>query len=458
MEQDTIVAIATAMNNSGIGIIRISGINAFRIIDKMYESKNNDKILSLEKSHTIHYGFIVDHDIVIDEVMVTILKEPQTYTRENIVEINCHGGNLVMRHILELVISNGARLAEPGEFTKRAFLNGRIDLSQAEAVMDIINAKNDYALQSSISQLKGALKNKIKSLREKIIFEIAFIESALDDPEHMVLDNYSEHLFIICEKLINDLNIILNHSENGELIKNGIKTAIIGKPNAGKSTLFNYFVGKERAIVTEIAGTTRDIIVEEINLDGITLSLMDTAGIRNTDDQIEQIGINKAKESMLNADLILYILDSSLPLDEEDNNVINMLEDKSVIVLLNKVDLPIVTSSKELPKYLENDIIYTSIKCNHGLEDLIDKIKEMFFHDKIAANSELLITNIRHRNALKKSLESIKMVVESINLGVPEDFYSIDLMDAYRELGTIIGDSIEDDLVNEIFSKFCTGK
>ena len=414
MNTDTIAAIATAMSPSGIGIIRISGEEAFSVIDKIYRAKNGKKVLSDQGSHTVHYGFLYDGDEIIDEVMVLIMRAPNTYTREDTIEIDCHGGVLVMKRILETVLKNGARPAEPGEFTKRAFLNGRIDLSQAESVIDIIQSKNDFALKSSIDQLRGALKEKI----EKLIVS----------------------------------------SENGCILKEGISTVIVGKPNAGKSSLLNVLVGQERAIVTDIAGTTRDILEEQINLNGITLNIVDTAGIRDTDDVVEKIGVDKAKACVDKADLIIYVVDSSTNLDINDMNIIEMLEQRNVIILLNKSDLPKRTTEKEIRNYFSNKIISVSAKDRTGIEELEETVKEMFFQGELKFNDEVFITNIRHKNALLCAKNSLEMVMQSILDKMPEDFYSIDLMSAYEELGGIIGESVDDDLVHEIFSKFCIGK
>lgn len=458
MRTDTIAAIATAVTNSGIGIVRISGSEAFSVIDKIYRSKKGDKKLSQVKSHTIHYGYICDGEKVVDEVMVIIMKAPNTYTREDTVEIDCHGGTLVMRRILETVIKYGARPAEPGEFTKRAFLNGRIDLSQAESVMDVINAKNDFALESSVSQLRGSVFYKIKEIRKKIIHEIAFIESALDDPEHVSMDGYDEKMLLIIEEVSRDVDKLLKSSENGELLKEGIRTVIVGKPNAGKSSLLNEMVGKERAIVTDIAGTTRDVLEEQIYLNGIHLNIVDTAGIRNTEDKVEKIGVEKAKEYLSAADLILYVVDSSVPLDENDDEIMEMISERKAIILLNKSDLESVVKKEKLQARIDKKMIPVSAKEGTGIEELEEAIKDMFFQGEISFNDEIYITNIRQKTALQEALKSFEMVKNSIEAGMPEDFYSIDLMNAYEELGRIIGESVGEDLVNEIFSKFCTGK
>ena len=458
MNSDTIAAIATAMSPSGIGIIRISGDDSLNIIDKIFNSKSGNKKILDCKSHTIHYGYIYDGEEEIDEVIVLLMKAPNTYTREDTIEIDCHGGVFVMKRILETVIKYGARPAEPGEFTKRAFLNGRIDLSQAESVIDVINSKNDFALKSSLSQLNGAVLNNIKKIREAVIHEIAFIESALDDPEHVSLDGYQEKLADIVSQKIDEIQKLLDSSDNGQILKEGINTVILGKPNAGKSSLLNALVGKNRAIVTDIAGTTRDVLEEQINLNGIILNLIDTAGIRDTSDIIEQIGVEKAKEYADNADLIIYVIDSSTELDKNDFAIMEFLKDKKAIVLLNKNDLEVLTSKEIVEKYVDKSIISVSAKENVGIDELVDKVKELFFKGEVSFNDEVYITNIRQKNLLQNSLDSLELVINSINDGMPEDFYSIDLMNAYQSLGLIIGESVEDDLVEEIFSKFCMGK
>ena len=461
MKTDTIAAIATAMTNSGIGIIRISGEDAFTVIDRIYQSKNGKKKLSEEKSHTVHYGYIVDdtkENKIIDEVMVLIMRAPNTYTREDTVEIDCHGGVLVMQKILDTVVCHGARPAEPGEFTKRAFLNGRIDLTQAESVMDVISSKNEFALKSSISQLQGSLQKEIKELREKIIYEIAFIESALDDPEHINIDGYGQKLKTVAEECKERIEHLLDTADNGKILKEGLDTVIVGKPNAGKSSLMNVLLKKERAIVTDIAGTTRDVLEEQMNLNGITLNIIDTAGIRDTEDIVEKIGVDKAKDYLVNADLIIYVVDSSTPLDENDEKIMEMIKDRTALVLLNKSDLDTVTTEEMIASHLDQKIIKVSMKENQGVDELENAIKELFFHGKVELNDEVYITNARHKAALSNAKDSLNMVLDSIAMEMPEDFYSIDLMNTYEELGNILGESLGEDLVNEIFSKFCTGK
>ncbi len=455
---DTIAAVATAMTASGIGIIRISGPESREIVGKIYRSKGGKKRIENVPTHTIQYGFICDEDEIIDEVLVMIMDAPRSYTGENTVEIDCHGGVLAMKRVLETVIKYGARPAEPGEFTKRAFLNGRIDLSQAEAVIDVINAKNEYALKSSISQLRGNIQRVIKEIREGIIYQIAYIESALDDPEHISIDGYGDTLKGEISLLKEKLNSLLDTVREGKLMKEGIKTVIVGKPNAGKSSLLNLLVGEERAIVTDIAGTTRDILEETIVLHGISLRMIDTAGIRDTDDIVEKIGVKKAVENAKDADLILYVVDSSVPLDENDREIIELLKDKKAIVILNKMDLQQQVTEGELKEKTSHPVVAVSAKEEEGIELLEAQIKEMFFEGNLSFNDEIYITNMRHKAALEDAKRSLELVENSIEMQMPEDFFSIDLMNAYEVLGSIIGESVGEDLVNEIFSKFCTGK
>ena len=455
---DTIAAVATAMTASGIGIIRISGPDSREIAGKIYRSKGGKKRIENVPSHTIQYGFICDEDEIIDEVLVMVMDAPRSYTGENTVEIDCHGGVLAMKRVLETVVKYGARPAEPGEFTKRAFLNGRIDLSQAEAVIDVINAKNEYALKSSISQLRGNIQRVIKEIRQGIIYQIAYIESALDDPEHISIDGYGDTLKGEISLLKEKLNGLLDTVREGKLMKEGIKTVIVGKPNAGKSSLLNLLVGEERAIVTDIAGTTRDILEETIVLHGISLRMIDTAGIRDTDDVVEKIGVKKAVENAKDADLILYVVDSSVPLDENDKEIIELLKDKKAIVILNKMDLQQQVTEEDLKEKTNHPVVAVSAKEEEGIEFLEAKIKEMFFEGNLSFNDEIYITNMRHKVAIEDAKRSLEMVENSIEMQMPEDFFSIDLMNAYEALGSIIGESVGEDLVNEIFSKFCTGK
>lgn len=458
MNTDTIAAIATAMSPSGIGIIRISGNDALTVIDQIFRFKSSNKKVSSCSSHTVHYGYIYDDEEIVDEVMVLLMKAPNSYTREDTVEIDCHGGVFVMKRILETVLKHGARPAEPGEFTKRAFLNGRIDLSQAESVIDVIHAKNDFALQSSMKQLKGSLHMKIISIRERILHEIAFIESALDDPEHISLDSYPQVLHSVVDNLLAESEKMLESFDNGRFLKEGINTVIVGKPNAGKSSLLNILVGEERAIVTNIAGTTRDVLEEQINLNGIILNVMDTAGIRNTTDVVEKIGVDRAREYASRADLVIYVIDSSTELDESDFQIMELLQNKKALILLNKTDLDSKVSLEDIKSRLDKIIISVSAKEHYGIDKLEDEIKEMFFHGDISFNDEMYAVNVRQKNCISNAIDHLKLVIQSIDNGMPEDFFSIDLMGAYEEFGKVIGEEVEDDLVEEIFSKFCMGK
>lgn len=452
---DTICAISTAISNSGIGIIRVSGDDAIEKVDKIFSGKQS--LLEAE-SHTVHYGHIVFDNKVLDEVMVLVFKGPKSYTTEDTVEIDCHGGVIVLQQVLNAVIAQGIRPAEPGEFTKRAFLNGRIDLSQAESVIDIIDSNSKFALQNSMNQLQGSVSTMIKNLRAKIIYEIAYIESALDDPEHISLDGYQESLLPKIQDMKETIKYHLDTAGNGMMLKEGICTAIIGKPNAGKSSLLNTLARKERAIVTDIAGTTRDTLEEQIMLNGICLNIIDTAGIRDTEDSVEKIGVEKAMDSISMADLILYVVDSSTDLDENDFKIMEHIKNKNVIVLLNKSDLEVMVSEEKIKENLNAPVLSFSAKNGDGLDQLENLITDMFFKGSIQENNQVIITNARHVSALSRAYESLSHVVESIENEMPEDFLSIDLMDAYESLGTIIGESVEEDLVNEIFSKFCTGK
>lgn len=458
MGSDTIAAIATAMTNSGIGIIRISGPEAFAVADRVFRPKKAGKQLKKVKTYTVHYGEIYDGEEPIDEVLAVVMRGPGSYTAEDTVEFDCHGGVLVMRRILETVLKHGARMAEPGEFTKRAFLNGRIDLSQAEAVMDVIQSKNQYALKSSMRQLNGSMSRRVKKIREKLIYEIAFIESALDDPEHISLEGYPERLREILLPIREMLSRSIASFDNGRVLTEGIKTVILGKPNAGKSSLMNVLVGEERAIVTEIAGTTRDTLEENIRLNGISLNLIDTAGIRETEDLVERIGVDKAKALADDADLIIFVADGSRQLDENDAQIIELIRERRAVVLLNKSDLSLVLTEEELKERTGKPVISISAKEQTGIDQLEALVKEWFLHGELDWNEEEMLTNVRHKTAMSEALNSLELVEQSIENGMPEDFFSIDLMHAYEQLGTIIGEALEDDLVNEIFSRFCMGK
>ena len=457
-KNDTIAAISTAMTGSGIGIIRISGEKSVSIAEKIFHPGKKGKKLSEQAAYTAHYGMIKDGEESIDEVLVLLMKKPHSYTAEDTVEIHCHGGVYVMKRILDLVIRNGARPADPGEFTKRAFLNGRIDLSQAEAVMDVIQAKNEYALKNSVSQLKGSVMKKIRALREQVLYEIAYIESALDDPEHISLEGYPQKLCVKVDNFLKESEELLTGAEEGRVLREGIRTVIVGKPNVGKSSLLNVLAGDERAIVTEIAGTTRDALEEQIRIRGLTLNLVDTAGIRETEDVVERIGVDRAKNMVNEADLVLYVVDSSSVLDENDEEIISFLKDQNVIVLLNKSDLPSAVNSEMIQERLSKPVISVSAREETGIEEFADLLEKMFLEGRVSFNDEVYLTNARQKNAMEEAKRSFERVKESIEAGMPEDFFSIDLMAAYDSLGQILGESVGEDLVNEIFSKFCMGK
>ena len=465
MKTETIAAIATSLSESGISIIRISGEDAAFVADKIIATKNGIKVFEF-KSHTIHYGHVMDGEHVVDEVMVSYMKGPYSFTAENTVEINCHGGVLITKKVLQLVLRSGARLAYPGEFTKRAFLNGRIDLTKAEAIMDIIHADNEFALQVGMKQLKGSVSKKIASIREKLIYEVAFIESALDDPEHISLEGYPEHLYDKLEIILEELLKMEASAENGKMIKNGINTVIVGKPNAGKSSFLNFLLGEEKAIVTDIAGTTRDALEDFVRIQDISFRVIDTAGIRKTEDVVEKIGVKKAIDYSKDADLLLYIIDSSVPLDDNDEDIMKMTAGKKMIVLMNKSDLEPVINIEEIETKLlgyfhkKEDMRFLKISAKEkvGMEEFESLVKEMFFAGEIKIQDEVMITSMRQKENISDAIQSLRLVMDSITMCMPEDFLTIDLMSAYESLGRIIGEEIEEDLVNEIFSKFCMGK
>lgn len=457
-KEDTIAAITTGMTNAGVGIIRISGDQACEVADKVFRAENKEKQASNMKSYTAAFGKVYDGEEIIDEAILLVMKAPHTYTCEDVCELQCHGGIVVLRKILDIVLKNGARAAEPGEFTKRAFLGGRIDMSQAESVMSLINAKNDFAAKTSVDQLQGRLRDSIVDMREKILYNVAFIESALDDPEHYSLEGFPQKLRVIVNDILEKVKNLLKTFDNGKVLSEGINTVIVGKPNAGKSSLLNMFVGEDRAIVTDMAGTTRDTLSETVNIRGITLNIIDTAGIRDTDDIVEKIGVDKAIESVDKADLILYVVDGSIDLDENDYRIIHKIRDKNVIVIINKSDLEIKVDKEVIEKYLDKDIIQLSAMTGDGSEELYDMLNKMFFEGNLSYNDQLYITNARHKNELVYTKNALDKVIESIDIGMEEDFFSIDMMDAYEHLGLIIGETARDDLADKIFKDFCMGK
>ncbi len=457
-KEDTIAAITTGISNAGVGIIRISGDRACEITDRVFQAENKKKKASNMKSYTAAFGKIYDGDDLIDESILLVMKAPHTYTCEDVCELQCHGGIVVLRKILDLVLRNGARAAEPGEFTKRAFLGGRIDMSQAESVMSLINAKNDFAVRTSVDQLQGRLKNTIVNMREKILYNVAFIESALDDPEHYSLDGFPDKLRMIIDDILIQVEGLINTFDNGKILFEGINTVIVGKPNAGKSSLLNMFVGEDRAIVTDMAGTTRDTLSEIVNVRGITLNIIDTAGIRETDDLVEKIGVDKAIKSVDKADLVLYVVDGSVELDENDQRIIEKIRDKNVIVIINKSDLEIKIERDAICRYIDAEVIQLSAMTGDGSEELYDMLNKMFFEGSLSYNDQLYITNARHKNELVCTKNALEKVIESIDMGMEEDFFSIDMMDAYEHLGLIIGETARDDLADKIFKDFCMGK
>lgn len=468
MEEKTIVGIASAAGG-GIGIIRVSGSESMKIVDSIFHpgkfnNEENEALidksyLQQQKSHTIHYGFIIDgNNEVVDEVMVSVMKAPATYTREDVVEINCHGGNYILQRVMQLLLEKGAFLAEPGEFTKRAFLNGRIDLSQAEAVMKMISSKNEFALQSAVKQLEGSVSKYIQQIREQILYEMGRIESALDDPEHYDLTGYSDELFDKTEQQIVSLQRLLDRFENGRMKSEGINTVIVGKPNAGKSSLMNILLDEDRAIVTDIAGTTRDALQESVRLGGLMLNLIDTAGIHNTEDTVEKIGVDRAKQYIEQADFILFVVDGSEEWSDEDEQIIPLIAQKKGVILLNKADLKAKVSEQLLKDKLSWDIIAFSNETKQGLQQLEQYITDKFERGDLQFNDQICLTSIRHKNAVMQAVNALHRVEQSIKDGMPEDFFTIDLMEAYQQLGLINGDTATEDLVNKIFEEFCMGK
>lgn len=454
---DTIAAIATASVNGGVSIIRVSGEEAISATEKILSFR--EKKLSQCKSHTVHYGHVVDFDNrIVDEVIVLLMKGPNSYTREDVVEIQCHGGAFICREILNLLLEGGVRLAEPGEFTKRAFLNGRIDLSQAEAVMDLIESKSRYALESSLSQLNGIIKEKIVSIRNMILNDVAFIEAALDDPEHISMDEHSEEFVNNVDYCLTELKKMCDNARNGRMIREGIQTAIVGRPNVGKSSFLNAILGTDRAIVTDVPGTTRDTLEEDVRLGDIMLHLIDTAGIHDTEDKVEKIGIEKAKKSMETADFCILILDGSDELTSDDIVLLVEISNFNAVILLNKNDIGNKISKNDIEKYTKQQVISFSAKTGNGLDELENYVKEQFYLNHISFQEEIYLSNERQKQAVLECYESLKHVKESMELQLGEDFYTIDLMNAYESLGRIIGESVDDDLVDTIFRKFCMGK
>lgn len=452
----TIAAISTAPGIGGIGIIRMSGENCFDVLDKIFKQKNSQKIEDI-KGYSIKYGTIADGEEIIDEVLVSYFKAPKSYTAENMCEINSHGGVVIMNKILDLCIRNGAELAEPGEFTKRAFLNGRMDLSQAEAVIDIINAKTDKEAKISLEQLEGNLSDKIKQIRRKIISVMADIEATIDYPEYDLEEVTNAKI----SKILDEVDIILGSLEksfyNGKILREGISTAIIGRPNAGKSSLLNLILNEERAIVTDIEGTTRDTIEEYISIEGVPLKIIDTAGIRNASDEVERIGVQKAIEIAKKSDVVIAIFDVSRPLNKEDKDILELLKDKNSIILLNKIDLDRKVSLEDI-KSVNKPIVEISTKTREGLEDLYSEISNLFKLKEIANDGETIVSNVRHKNIIINSRKNLRKARETIRNNMPIDIISGHLKEIIEELGKITGETVTEDVIAEIFSKFCLGK
>lgn len=458
--EDTISAVATAIGEGGIGIVRMSGPAAIDIVGKLFSGKNGRKANEILSSQ-VAYGNIINPNTqeIIDEVLVLVMRAPRSYTRENVVEIHCHGGPVPLRKILELTLDYGARLAEPGEFTKRAFLNGRIDLTQAEAVIDVIRAKTDSSLKMAVNHLQGELFKKITLLRDTILQMIAQLEAAIDFPEDDIEELAAAKVSAAVKQVLNDIDNLLASAHTGRILREGLQTVIIGKPNVGKSSLLNALLREQRAIVTDVPGTTRDVIEEFVNIKGVPLKIVDTAGIRDTEDVVEQIGVEKARELLLSADLVLLMLDASLPLAAEDREVLQLLADQQAIIILNKTDLPPVIDKNELASFVKNTtIIPLSIIDGTGLEELENVIVSMVYGGQVMASQGAYVNNVRHVNLLKQAKNSLEEVIKTIDQNMPVDCIVIDLRAAWEQLGKITGDTVGEDIINEIFSRFCIGK
>lgn len=457
---DTIAAISTAMGEAGIGIVRMSGKDSLDIGRKIFKGKINEDLIDVE-NRKLTYGYIYNpkNRKIVDEVLIVYMKSPHTYTREDIVEIYCHGGAISVKKILELLLENGARLAEPGEFTKRAFLNGRIDLSQAEAVIDLIRAKTDKSYDISLEQLEGSLSFKIEEIRNTLLEMLAHVEVSIDFPDEDIEEVTYEELENSGNKVLLEIDNLLKTADKGRILRDGLNTVILGKPNVGKSSLLNAILKENRAIVTDVPGTTRDIIEEYVNIDGIPLKIVDTAGIRSTEDLVEKIGVDRAKKVVEEADLVIGVFDASIELSLEDKEIIEILKEKKSIILLNKTDLPNKYNIEDLKTLIPNKkIISTSIAKGEGIEELEKAIKDMFYSGEVEVSNKIMITNIRHKNQLIKAKENIEEAIKGIKLNVPLDCVEVDIRNCWDNLGEISGDTISEDILDKIFSEFCIGK
>lgn len=455
-QYDTIAAIATPIGEGGISIIRVSGENALEIVNKIFRGANLNKVAS----HTIHYGHIIDYanKDVVDEVLVTVMLAPKTFTRENTVEVSCHGGLLVTQKILQLILDNGARMATPGEFTKRAFINGRIDLTQAESIMDIIEAKTDRARQVAMKQLEGGLLFEIRKLRQELLNTMAHEEVNIDYPEYDMDDVTSKEMYDKAQQVIKEIDKLLATAQEGKVVRSGLATAIVGRPNVGKSSLLNYLSKEEKAIVTNIAGTTRDTLEEYVSLKGILLKLIDTAGIRQTDDIVEKIGVERSKRSITESDLVLLLINSSEELTEEDQKLLELTQDKKRIVILNKADQVAKITKKDIQKITDSPIVTISVLKKQNMIGLEEAIKSLFLQGITDSKSEVMVTNQRQNDLLRKAKQSLIEAIEAINDNMPLDLVQIDLKEAWDSLGEITGDTAPDELITQLFSKFCLGK
>lgn len=456
---DTIAAISTPPGVGGIGIIRVSGEDAIKIVDKVFKSPGDKSLLDVP-THTIHYGHILNSEgNIIDEVLIMLMKGPKTFTREDVIEINCHGGPVPLEAVLMEIIKNGARIADNGEFTKRAFLNGRIDLAQVEAIMDIIEAKTELSLSQAVNQLEGRLSKQIKSYQDKLIQIIARIEVSIDYPEYDMDEPIDENFKTEIEELNIELKELLKSADTGKMLREGVKTAIVGRPNVGKSSLLNALLEENRAIVTDIPGTTRDVVEAYLNIEGVPFQLLDTAGIRETSDVVEKIGVERSQDSIEKADLVLMLIDTSMELQEQDYEIIEKVKDKNVLYVFNKIDLNSSISQEIIEEHFENvDSVKISAKMQDGLNALKQRMKAFVISGNVNVTDRVTISNRRQKEALLKAIESLDKVENTISMGMPEDCIAIDLHDAYGHLGMIIGEALKDEIINELFSRFCLGK